>query len=216
MSGYESNDPFSPVEPKVVTTEEKTAENAENTTTGSASKESSTKAETKKDNTEKKATAKRDNSLKVSTPNIAQDGRKVDIDFENVPPLPPLPTRYSSQDEFMPSEMDFTELSEINHALNQSRRRAFLIKNDLVNARRYETEISDLYRRHYNRALVSLSGGTVETRRITAELQVEELYSKMMIARHAVEEIKNLSYAVNKDIDILKVLSDNIRKQMSL
>lgn len=166
---------------------------------------------------ETKTPTKRDNQVKNAVPNMAQDGKKFDLDLDADPPaMFPLPDAYSSVDGYMPDEMDFTDLSELNRAINHARRRAFMIKNEITNARRVELEVSDRYRKAYSRAYIMKSGGTADHRKSWAEIETEEIYSEMMVAKHVVEEIKNLSYTVSRDLDVLKTISDNLRKQLSL
>lgn len=120
-------------------------------------------------------------------------------------------------EHYVPSdEIDFTDLHELNRELLRARSRSFRIKNAIINARRNETEANSEYRRAYNRALVGISGGSAETRKAMAEIATEELYSQVLVTEGVVKELVNLSYTASRDLDTLKTISDNLRKQLSL
>lgn len=147
---------------------------------------------------------------------VAQDGRIL----SSLPPQNDFPMweeNHSPENTFLPDEQfDFTDLSDLNLEINRARARSFRIKNALANARRDETRAAEDYRRAYNRALVSLSGGNAEHRKAMAEIQCEDLYTDKLITEGIVKELVNLSYTVGRDLDTLKTISDNLRKQLSM
>lgn len=146
---------------------------------------------------------------------MASEGKIVNLPEET--PVPSWPRSTAPDDSFMPDEsLDFTDLTDLNREINRARARSFRIKNALADARRLEAEETERYRRAYNRILVGISGGNAEHRKAMAEIQTEELYTKRMIAESTVKELVNLSYAVSRDLDTLKVISDNLRKQLSM
>lgn len=146
---------------------------------------------------------------------VASEGKLV-----NLPPqteVPSWPASGAPDDEFMPNEqIDFTDLTDLNREINRARARSFRIKNAVAEARREEAEAAERYRRAYNRFLVSLSGGNAEHRKALAEIHTEELFTHKMIAESKVKELVGLSYTVGRDLDTLKVISDNLRKQLSM
>lgn len=154
---------------------------------------------------------------KAATPRkntMAMNGKSVGANLPEDPGFPSWPT--PSEDElYVPEEIDFTDLSNLNREINRARSRSFRVKNQLGFARQHETEVAERYRRAYNRALVSVSGSSAEQRKAFAEIGVEGLYSEVLIAQGVVKELTNLSYAVSKDLDVLKTISDNLRKQLS-
>lgn len=122
-----------------------------------------------------------------------------------------------NDDIYVPDEeVDYQDLSSLNREIMRQRSMSFRVKNRLTEARQEETDTSDIYRRAYNRQLLGLSGGTVEVRKAQAEVATEDLYSDFLVAQTVVKDITNLSYTVSRDLDVLKTLSDNLRKQMSI
>ncbi len=156
----------------------------------------------------KKAAAPRKNTM-------AMNGKSVGSELPEDPGFPEWPD--PTEDElYIPEEIDFTDLSNLNREINRARSRSFRVKNQLGYARQHETEVTERYRRAFNRALVSVSGSSAEQRKAFAEIGVESLYSEVLIAQGVVKELTSLSYAVSKDLDVLKTISDNLRKQLSL
>lgn len=170
------------------------------------------KAKTSDDSTEdeKKPAARKRSGL-------AMGGKPIDINDYNEPaPFPSWPTGMPD-DLYVPQEeADYYDLSKINKDINHARAMSFRVKNRLALARHHETEIGDKYRRAYNRQIISISGGTEAQRKAQAEINTEDIYSDYLVAQAVVKDLTNLSYAVSRDLDTLKTLSDNLRKQMSI
>ncbi|MBC9704524.1 MAG: hypothetical protein H9W81_06025 [Enterococcus sp.] len=104
----------------------------------------------------------------------------------------------------------------LNRQINRTRAMVFRIKNRLQDARHEEAEASDIYRRALNRQMVGLSGGTVDKRKAIAEIATEDLYTNVVVAEAVVKDLVNQSYTLSRDLDALKTLADNLRKQMSI
>lgn len=147
---------------------------------------------------------------------VARNGSLVK-DLPDSKPMPVFPDGYSVQDQYMPDDQsDFTDLSDLNRAINRARKGSFQVKNELARARRNETIREEEYRRAYNRALIGTSGGSADMRKAVSEIATEDKYSDLLVARHVVKELTSLSYALSNDLQTLKTLSDNLRKQMSI
>lgn len=175
-----------------------------------------TTPETKKEPAPKKPESEKKPAAKRGTP-IAANGKIINNnDYGDPSPFPEWPNSIGD-DQFIPDEeLDFSDLSNLNREINRARSRSFRVKNALTVARREETEAQETYRRSYNRALIGLSGGSVETRKANAEVQTEELYSDVLVSQTVVKELTNLSYTVSRDLDTLKTISDNLRKQLTI
>lgn len=173
------------------------------------------KAEPVKEKT--KAPAKEVKEKAPRSSGVALRGRLVDMsEYEREAPFPGWPA-LNRDDAFIPNEeVDYSDLSTLNRDINRTRSMLFRVKNELANARREEVQAAIAYRQAYNRAFLGLSGGTEAIRKTMAEVMTEELYSDLMIAQNIVKEQTSLSYNVSKELDTLKTLSDNLRKQMSI
>lgn len=148
---------------------------------------------------------------------VALRGSLVNMaDYDTEKQFPGWPSS-NRDDMFIPDEeVDYTDLSTLNRDINRARSMLFRVKNELANSRRLEVEAALAYRQAYNRAFMGLSGGTEAIRKTMAEVMTEDLYTELMIAQNIVKEQTSLSYNVSKDLETLKTLSDNLRKQMSI
>lgn len=148
---------------------------------------------------------------------VAINGKAVDInDFTHVSEFPAWP-QGNRDDFYVPvEEADYSDLSNLNRDINMTRAMLFRVKNTLEKARRLEVQEAIAYRQAYNRALVGMSGGTESLRKSIAEIQTEDIYTRWMIAQNVVKEQTSMSYSVSKDLETLKTLSDNLRRQMSI
>lgn len=164
-----------------------------------------------------KAPAKEVKEKAPRSSGVALQGKLVDMTaYEKEAPFPGWPN-YNRDDMFIPNEeVDYSDLSTLNRDINRTRSMLFRVKNELANARRDEVQAAIAYRQAYNRAFLGLSGGTEAIRKTMAEVMTEDLYSELMIAQNIVKEQTSLSYNVSKELDTLKTLSDNLRKQMSI
>lgn len=170
-------------------------------------------AERKAETERKREEAAREKAQKAK---VALGGRFVDTEeLLKEKPLPSWP-QPTADDEYIPEEVDYYDLRTLNRQINASRTLSFRTKNRLADARIHEAETGERYRRAYNKQMVALSGGTAEQRKAIAEVSTEDLYSEFIVAQTVVKNLTSLSYAVSKDLDTLKSLSDNMRKQMSL
>lgn len=148
---------------------------------------------------------------------IAYGGRPVQIDLDAPDPSFPSWPQASQDEMYCPDEeVDYTDISTLNRDINRTRSMVFRVKNRLQDARRVETEASDKYRRALNKQMIGLSGGTVDKRKAIAEFATEDLYTELLVAQTVVKDLVNQSYTLSRDLDALKTLSDNLRKQMSI
>lgn len=149
---------------------------------------------------------------------VALAGRPVTLEeFDTPKAFPNWPTA-TPDDEYIPyvQESDYTDLSLLNRDINRTRAMSFRVKNAVAEARRVEVEAADRYRKALNRQLIGLSGGTAEQRKAIAEVLTEDLNTQYLVAEAMVKEQVSLSYTVSRDLETLKTLADNLRKQMSL
>lgn len=151
------------------------------------------------------------------TPGVALGGKLYTSDtIPNSNPFPQWKTP-DADDLYVPNEdVDYKDLSDLNRELNRGRARLFRIKQKLDGARREEVVAGDIYRRAYNRQMIGLSGGTEALRKAVAEVNTEDLNAAWVLAQNVVKEYTSLSYNVSRDLDVLKTLCDNLRKEMSM
>lgn len=138
----------------------------------------------------------------------------------DIPPMPAAPTWPGSagaDDEYVPDEQfDAQDLSAVNRELNRCRARIFRISQALRAAQRNAEEADLIYRRHMRRQLVSISGGSAETRKAMAELQCEDYENDVVVAQQIVEELKKRSTDARDDLKAVENLSHNVRAQIDI
>lgn len=149
---------------------------------------------------------------------VALAGRPVTLEEFDTPKSFPNWPNANTDDEYIPyvQESDYTDLSLLNRDINRTRAMSFRVKNAVAEARREEVEAGDRYRKALNRQLIGLSGGTAEQRKAIAEVFTEDLNTQYLVAETIVKEQISLSYTISRDLETLKTLADNLRKQMSI
>lgn len=149
---------------------------------------------------------------------VALAGRPVTLEEFDTPKAFPSWPNANVDDEYIPyvQESDYTDLSLLNRDINRTRAMSFRVKNAVAEARREEVEAGDRYRKALNRQLIGLSGGTAEQRKAIAEVLTEDLNTEYLVAETIVKEQISLSYTISRDLETLKTLADNLRKQMSI
>lgn len=154
---------------------------------------------------------------KRATGGIAYRGMPQDLTM--YPPSAPIPKwpEATIEDEYIPANIDdFTDLNAATRELLRLRVLLHKARKQLDYARRMETEAMVSQRQHYARELISVSGGTEATRKAFAEIQNESYMSHVLVAQAVAKEKMELSRTFVKEIEALKTICDNIRKQMSI
>lgn len=122
-----------------------------------------------------------------------------------------------SIDEYMPSdEASFQDLSEVNLAINRSRRLLFECEKALRDAAVASTAARLNYERQLRRKQLSISGKTVADRSAAAEILCEDAEEDMKFAEVTLELLKRASSSVKNDLSALEAISHNLRAQMKL
>jgi hypothetical protein len=125
-------------------------------------------------------------------------------------PAPP------TDEAFEPEDVDFEDLLSVNRAINQARGRLFRVNRELAIAAEAASAAELAYSSQFNRELVGMSGGSAETRKAAAEVNCEDRYSEMVVARRFEERLKRLSQTVRADLDALQNISHNVRAQLDV
>ena len=144
----------------------------------------------------------------------AMAGKKVEI-----PPSKPLPEWEDKNQQDINDALNndgmgdfsYSDLEAVNKELLTSRIRMNRIRRDMRDAGRAAVEAKMRYLRAYRRALIQQSGGTVETRKASAELLCEDLEAEMVMRQQVAEEYSSLFRATRDDVDNLKTVAFNLR-----
>jgi len=119
--------------------------------------------------------------------------------------------------EYVPDEeFDAQDLGAVNRELNRCRARVFRVSRELKTAEREFASAKMTYTRQMRRALVSVSGGSAETRKALAELQCEPYEDAVVISEQVVAEWKKRATDARDDLKAVENLSHNVRAQIDI
>lgn len=157
----------------------------------------------------------------VQTTGLALDGQAVKVtDFTEQPASLPAPTSVtvpSRWESYEPAaDIDHTDLAAVTGELSQLRYRLHQVRIELKNAERNVTRHRYTYEAQKKRYMVRLSGGSAAEREAMAELLCEDLYTNYIVASTVAKEIANHSRDIRTDLDTLKEISNNLRRQIDL
>lgn len=139
------------------------------------------------------------------------------IDIPAPPQRPGWPGALSPDEDYIPDEeFDATDLMEVNRELNRARARIFRCSQVLKRVQRAQAEAQVDYDRSMRRALVSISGGTSESRRAMAEIKCEEFENRVVIGKQVVEEWKKRCTDARDDLKAVENISHNVRAQLDI
>lgn len=132
------------------------------------------------------------------------------------PATPTWPAPRSADELYVPEEFDVTDLSAVNRELNQARARLFRVSGALKVAQRTLAEAQADYDRAMRRQLVTISGGTAETRKAIAEINCEHFENRIIVGKQIVEEWKKRAVDCRDDLKAVENIAHNVRAQMDI
>lgn len=157
------------------------------------------------------------NPLKVT--GLALNGQQINIDdLKRFPlPSPDRVTITSQYQDYQPlEEVDLTDLSKVTHEIIGLRIRLHRIRIELRTAERMALKAKYVYEQEKKRTWIGISGGSDKSREAMAELICEESYSAYLVAQTVAKEITQHSRDIRTELDALKEISNNLRRQIDL
>lgn len=156
----------------------------------------------------------------VKTTGMALNGKHLLIDeFKDQKPLPKARdiTVTSAYHDYVPEEeIDYTDLASVNRQLVALRMRMHHVRKDLAIADRVVVSKKWAFEGEKKRAMISLSGGTEKVREAAADLIAEDAYSEFLVAQEVAKEIAQHNRDLRGDLDLLKEISNNLRRIIDL
>lgn len=162
--------------------------------------------------------------MPVNTVGIAYRGQKVDM--ENYPPRGGLPKaadvqqKYGVHGRHMDYEpdvsVDFSDLQNINKEIVNLRIRLHQVRNDYKKAKRVATHLKYVYESEKKFIWIQLSGGSDKTRESMAEMMCQDQYTEFLVAQTVADEMKDMSTTLRIELDALKEISNNQRRQIDI
>lgn len=132
------------------------------------------------------------------------------------PPTPGWPDLRNHDEMYVPEEFDASDLSEANKEMNKARARLFRVSQMLKTMQRTLAEAQLEYDRAMRRELVTITGGTSESRRAMAEIRCEHFENRVVVGKQVVEEWRKRSMDCRDDIKAIENMSHNIRAQVGV
>lgn len=156
----------------------------------------------------------------VKTTNMAMNGQAILID-DIIKPVFNLPAPGTivkvDMDDPDPTtfEVDYSDLAEVNGQLIRLRNRFYLSRKDLKNANRAVVRTRWAYESAKKRYLIQITGGTEKLREAVAEMLAEREYGEYLVAQEVAKETEAYHRDLKSDLDLLKELSNNLRRLIS-
>ena len=157
--------------------------------------------------------------MPVNTAKIAYRGKAINLEEISEPKTLPKAADVSIVSEYSnyePVQIDMSDLREINKEINNLRIRIHRLRKELDKANRKAVLAKYQYEQAKKRILIGLSGGSDKQREAIAELMTEELLSISVVCQAVAQEIQQHSRDTRNELDALKEISNNLRKQIDL
>lgn len=151
----------------------------------------------------------------ATAPGMAAGGARATIPTPH--PLPEWPT----EGPVLPIgeediSVDALDVFTLNQMMLGARRSLFHASERLKGAQRAHADAEMRYKRAFRRFLVTVSGGSAETRRAMAEIHCEEFENDMVVTGQIVEELKRHAQDCRDNLKAIENISHNLRAQMSV
>lgn len=157
--------------------------------------------------------------MPINTVKIAYRGKAINMEEISEPKSLPKAsdvTIVSEYSNYEPAQIDITDLSAVNKEINLLRTRIHRLRKELEKANRKAVMAKYQYEQAKKRVLIGLSGGSDKQREAIAELMTEELLSISIVCQAVAQEIQQHSRDTRNELDSLKEISNNLRKQIDL
>ena len=157
------------------------------------------------------------NPVKVT--GLALHGQQISMDtIERFKlPAPGIASITSAYDDYEPAEdVDYGDLRAVNKEIVDLRIRLHRIRKELKQADRMALKAKYSYEQDKKRVWIGISGGSDKSREAMAELLCEEAYSYYLVASTVAKEVMQHSRDIRTELDALKEISNNLRRQIDL
>lgn len=155
----------------------------------------------------------------VKVTGLALNGQQINIDTLKrfSLPAPSTVSIISEYEKYEPStEIDYSDLAAVNRELIALRIRLNRIRMETRTAERAALKAKYSYEQDKKRIWIGISGGSDKSREAMAELLCEEAYSKFLVSTAVAKEITQHSRDLRTELDTLKEISNNLRRQIDL
>jgi hypothetical protein len=155
----------------------------------------------------------------IVTTNLAYRGQAINLD--NYPaatfPVPSSVSIVSAFENYEPDPtIDFTDLHNVTNEIIHLRIRLHKIRIELKAAKRKALIHKVTYEQEKKRTWIGITGGSDKSREAAAEIMTEQLMTNFLVASAVAEELNQHSRDIRTELDALKEISNNLRRQIDM
>ena len=157
--------------------------------------------------------------LPITTVKLAYQGQSIDLEKFGKAEFPPVSqvSIVSEYENYEPDPtVDLTDLNNINREIVNLRIRLHRIRKEMKQADRLAMKHKYAYESEKKRIWIGISGGSDKSREAAAEVMTEQLMTNYLVAAAVAKEITQQNRDLRMDLDALKELSNNQRKQIDI
>lgn len=111
---------------------------------------------------------------------------------------------------------DFEDLNNLNRQIAAARVALFKLSESINKAERKAKAAKSIYERSYRRKYMASAEKTENAKKISAEIQVEDLENRYMYYEQIVIEFNRAHYAVRQELTALQAVGNNLRQQIKV
>ena len=155
----------------------------------------------------------------IAVVNLAYKGQKINLDDypQAALPIPSHVTTVSKWADFEPdADIDYTDLANVTKSIIDLRIRLHQVRKELTVAKRMALKAKYNYEQQKKRIWIGITGGSDKSREAAAELMTESLQGDYLVASAVADEIMQHSRDIRTELDALKEISNNLRRQIDL
>lgn len=111
---------------------------------------------------------------------------------------------------------DFEDLEELNRQTAAARVALFKLSEMINKAERRAKASKTLYERSYRRKYLESAEKTEAAKKVSAEIQVEDLENRYMYFDQLASELTRAHYALRQELSALQAVGNNLRQQLKV
>lgn len=115
---------------------------------------------------------------------------------------------------WMSETLDANNMQSISLKLINARRALGIVHRKQKDVEERLSLASSQHENALNKAMLAIEGGTAKERESAAHLSVHDLYENVRVLRGVLNNLNSTAKLIRNDIDILTVLSNNIRQEL--
>lgn len=138
------------------------------------------------------------------------------MSFKREDIVTPKTIKFNLSDDYKYSDniIDYSDLEELNKAINQARVALLRLTEKINKYQIYENKAKKKYERAYNRAYIQSLEKTDSMKRMHASISCEDLENEHFKWEQYRYSLQRSAQAVRSEMEMLNTLSNNLRQQL--